>query len=413
MKVVIVSSFDINGGAARAAHRLHHALLGINVDSRMLVQLKSSNDTTVSGARTYIYRSIKKCRHLLDQIPVMRYKNKSLFSPSWLPLSNIANRINSMKPDIVHLHWVNKGFLPIQEIKPICQPIVITLHDMWSFTGGCHYSEDCTRYITGCGKCPQLNSHHERDISKWVWKRKKKHWSNKDITLIAPSRWLAQRAKESGLFKDSRIEVIPNALNIRSFKPTPSQHARSFWNLPADKKLVLFGSLDPSSDKRKGFDLLFDAITKMHNSHKDETELIIFGTSQPENPPDFGLPVHYMGNIHDDTSLALLYSAADVMVVPSRQEAFGQTASESLSCGTPVVAFRTTGLIDIVDHLKDGYLAEPFNTMDLANGIIWVITDSQRQKKMSVNARRKAETAFSMPVVAMQYESIYLSLLAS
>lgn len=231
------------------------------------------------------------------------------------------------------------------------------------------------------------------------------------MTLVAPSAWLAQCAKESGLFKDSRIEIVPNALDTLLFKPASSQEARSSWNLPADKKLILFGALDPSSDKRKGFDLLFDAITHMRNTHKDETELVIFGSQKPESPPDFGLPVHYMGHIHDDSSLALLYSAVDVMVAPSRQEAFGQTASESLSCGTPVVAFETTGLIDIIDHLEDGYLAKPFNTLDLAKGIIWVISDPLRQKKLSINARKKAETTFSMPVVAKQYESIYRSLL--
>lgn len=140
-------------------------------------------------------------------------------------------------------------------------------------------------------------------------------------------------------------------------------------------------------------------------------ELVVFGSSAPQTPQGFKQKAHYLGQLHDDVSLRVLYSAADVMVVPSLQEAFGQTASESMACGTPVVAFGATGLLDIVDHQQTGYLAEPFNTQDLANGINWVL-QHQSPDKLADNARQTVLVNFESSLVASKYIDLYREVLS-
>lgn len=181
--------------------------------------------------------------------------------------------------------------------------------------------------------------------------------------------------------------------------------ARQLWNVPQTKKLILFGAIAPTSDVNKGFKELKDAL---HRIQTNNVELVVFGSSRPRNEPEFGFKTHYLGHLHDDVSLATLYSAVDVMVVPSLQEAFGQTASESFSCGTPVVAFDGTGLSDIVDHRVNGYLARPFDTADLANGIDWILNRNEDQyRQLCQNAREKVLREFDSNVVARRYIELY------
>jgi glycosyltransferase involved in cell wall biosynthesis len=413
MKILHLNTYDISGGAAIAAYRIHKGLQGIGMDSKMLVQTKLSDDKSVIGPGNKLKRGLALLRPAFDSA----FKNlfsggsKTIFSPAWLPFSGILSQINSISPDIVHLHWICDGMLRIEDLKRINKPIIWTLHDMWAFTGGCHYSDDCDRFQQDCGNCPQLNRSGKNDLSRSVLRRKKKAWSKLDITIVTPSNWLAECAKKSSLFSGHRIEVIHNGLNLNLFKQINKTTTREIWDLPINKKLILFGAMDATSDHRKGFDLLYEGIKQLAAKWSGKAELVVFGAGEPENPPDFGLPVHYLGLLHDDVSLALLYSAADIMVVPSRQEAFGQTASESLACGTPVVAFGVTGLLDIVDHQINGYLAKPFDTSDLAAGIDWVLSDDKRHKDLCIKASEKAVAAFDIETIAKQYAELYESII--
>lgn len=409
MKILIVNTSDLEGGAARAAYRIHKGLQEIGISSKMLVQFKTSDDKAVIGPGNKLKRGLALLRPTFDSAFKKLFSggSKTIFSPAWLPFSGILSQINSISPDIVHLHWICGAMLRIEELKRINKPILWTLHDMWSFTGGCHYNDGCERFRQACGNCPQLDRNGKNDLSRSVLRRKKKAWSKLNITIVTPSTWLAECAKESSLFSGRRMEVIPNGLNLDLFKPINKTTAREIWDLPNNKKLFLFGGMSAVSDHRKGFDLLYEGLKQLSAKWSDKAELIVFGASEPENSPDFGLPVHYLGRLHDDVSLALLYSAADVMVTPSRQEAFGQTASESLACGTPVVAFGATGLLDIVDHKINGYLAKPFDTSDLAAGIDWVLSDDKRHKNLCIKAREKAVACFDIKKVAGQYAELY------
>ncbi|MGB3242574.1 MAG: glycosyltransferase, partial [Candidatus Omnitrophota bacterium] len=250
------------------------------------------------------------------------------------------------------------------------------------------------------------------DLSRWNWQRKAKSWKNLDLTIVTPSTWLARRAKESSLFKNRRIEIIANGIDTNVYKPVDKKTSRSMLNLSQNKLLILFGAMSPLGDYRKGFHLLQPALQNLSKSGWGaKVEIVIFGASKPENPKDLGLKTNYLGYLKDDISMVLAYSAADVMMVPSIQEAFGQTASESLACGTPVVAFDTSGLKDIVEHQKNGYLARPHEVEDLAKGIIWVLEDEQRRRNLSLRAREKAEEEFSLETQTRAYLKLYEEIL--
>ena len=411
MKILIVNTSDIEGGAARAAYRLHKSLLSQGIDSQMLVQNKSSDDFKVLVSHnSKIRKVINKFRPVLDGLPVRSYKNrtKTLFSPSWFGLSNIVNKINEINPDIVHLHWINGGMIKIEEIIRINAPIVWSLHDMWAFTGGCHYDEECKGYKESCGSCKVLGSNKEKDLSRKIFYRKEKAFSQKkDITIVGLSKWLNECSKNSTLLKDKKHVNLPNPIDTSIFKPFDKVKSRELWSLPQDKKLVLFGAMGATSDPRKGFTELSKAMQKLD---MNDVELVVFGSSEPENPENLGFKTHYLGSLADDVSLVTLYSAVDVMLVPSLQENLSNAIMESLSCATPIVAFGIGGNSDMIEHKKNGYLAKAFDTSDLKDGIEWVL-NNDNYNKLCHNARKKILTEFNSMVVAKKYIELYIEVI--
>ena len=405
MKVIHLNHSDINGGAARAAYRIHHALRQGGVDSRMWVNSATSGDWTVQGPEGKAEKLLKMFRPTIGGLPrrLLRTGNPIIHSPALLP-SDWVKKINASDADVVHMHWVAGEMLSIKDIAAIKKPIVWTLHDMWAFCGAEHYTEEF-RWKEGYYDTNRPSYESGFDLNRWTWERKRKHWQQ-PMHMVTPSHWLGRCVEESALMQGWPVSVIPNALDVEKWKPIDKEQARQLLHLPADVPLLLFGAMGGGKDPRKGYDLLLEALRRVTTTNP-EIELIVFGQLPPENPPDLGAPIHYTGHLHDDVSLQLLYSAADVMVVPSRVEAFGQTASEAHSCGTPVVAFDTCGLPDIVDHETTGYLAKAFEPDDLAKGITWLLEDRERLEEFGRNARRKAEAKFAYKVVAGMYNEVY------
>jgi glycosyltransferase involved in cell wall biosynthesis len=414
MNVLLLSTFDQKyGGAARAAYRLHRGLRNIGVISQMLVQNKDSDDYTVTGPPNNISRLMNRFKHASDALPLALYpsRDRSHFSLQWLP-DRLPTRIAQINPDIINLHWINSGYMQIETIAKLKKPIVWTLHDMWAFTGGCHYAGDCNRYTQFCGDCPQLKSQKERDLSHWVWQRKANSWKNINLTIVTPSQWLADCARKSSLFQDLRVEVIPYGLDLKIYKPTDQKIARNLLNLPLDKKLILFGAITGIGDKRKGFHLLSEAIQKIiQDNTKEEIELVIFGASQPYNPPNFGLKTHYLGVLNDDISLSLVYSSADIFVAPSLEDNLPNTIMEALACGTPCVGFKIGGIVDMIDHKKNGYLAENLDPEDLAAGITQILENDEYYLKLAENASEKARREYSLDTQSYRYLEIFESLI--
>lgn len=408
MKVLLVSNYDINGGAARASYRLHKGLQSLGVDSQILAGSKSSNDDSVRLMPAKLGENFRKIRPRLNRLPLKLYPKLGpvIFSPQWVP-DSLVSEVAKINPDAINLHWVCEGYMQIETLPKFKKPIVWTLHDMWAFTGGCHYSESCDRYLDACGACPQLHSTKDADISRWIWQRKAQAWQNLNLTLVTPSHWLAECAKSSSLFQNYPVKVIANGLDADLYKPLDRPQVRDSLNLPQNKQLVLFGAMQGTEDRWKGFGLLVPALQSLSKSGwQDKIELVVFGSSQAESPIDVGFKIHYLGRLDDDI-LSKVYAAADVMVVPSRYEAFGQTASEALACGTPVVGFNVTGLKDIVDRHQNGYLAEPYDSEDLARGIAWVLEDTERHQKLCRSARLKVEQKFTLEVQASEYKNLY------
>lgn len=409
MKVLHLSTSDIDGGAARGAYWLHKALQQAGTESNMLVADKRSDDFTVFGPSKNLQKKLVDLRVTVNNLPLHFYKHRDseIFSPAWIP-TKLDIPVRKINPDIINLHWVCYSFLNPKNLAKFERPIIWTNRDMWAFTGGCHYSGHCEKYKINCGACPHLKSQTETDITRMLWQTKSKYWRNLNLTMVTISHWLADCAKQSSLFKNHRIEVIHNALNPSEFKPLPKNIVREILNLPKNKKIVLFGALKATEDKRKGFEYLIAALQKLAQSNlKENIELLVFGSSQPQNPPDLGMKATYMGKLNDDISIALVYAAADVTVVPSTQEAFGKTAMESLACGTPVVSFDSTGLKDIVEHQKNGYRAKCFSADDLANGIAWVLQEEPRWQALSRRAREKVEQEFTLEIQARAYLKLY------
>ena len=408
MKVLIVNTHDTRGGAARAAYRLHQGLQRIGIQSSMLVLRKYSDDNTVLAPVSKVRSIWAALRPEIDLLPVKGYKHRKpvLFSPAWLPFSDAVQRINASDADVVHLHWVNGGFLRPEDIARINKPIVWSLHDMWAFTGGCHYDEDGGCYLSGCGKCSALNSDAIRDLSRRLFIRKQKAYSKiANMTVVGLSRWLANRAASSPLLGRFSVVNLPNLIDTDVYAPVDRDVARRLLNLPVGRQLVAFGAMNAMGDPRKGYAQLVEALGKIKNR---DISLLVFGASPPPNPPDFGFPAHYLGGFNDDLSLRILYSAADVMVVPSLQENLSNVIMESLSCGTPVVAFDIGGNGDLIDHKQSGYLAQPLSADDLANGIEWVL-HCDTPSSLRASARAKVGACFEMKRVAEQYKQLYLS----
>jgi glycosyltransferase involved in cell wall biosynthesis len=415
MKILHLNTYDLHGGAARGTLRLHQGLRGLGIDSQVLVQFKSGDEPHVLGPSSKLTKAFNPLRPHLEALPLWLYRRRrrDIFSLSWLP-NHLHGIIASLNPDIVHLHWLCDGFVPLAELRRINRPLVWTMRDCWAFTGGCHFPGDCTAYRKSCGACPHLGSQNPRDLSHRVWRRKARHWPQLNLTMIAPSSWMAACARSSSLLGNRRIAVIPNGLNLKRYKPIRRQTAREILGLPLKPKLILCGALRMTQDARKGFNYLQQALQLLKARGWDQkARLLVFGSSEPAEPLDTGLPATFLGYLRDDISLTLAYAAADVFVAPSLQDNLPHVVMEAGGCGTPTVAFNLGGLPDLVDHLRTGYLARPLDAADLAQGIEWVLTDRERQAALAAASRLKMEQQFEISLVARRHLDLYQQLLSS
>jgi glycosyltransferase involved in cell wall biosynthesis len=412
MKVLMLNTYDEMAGAERAVRRLQQGLRAAGVDAGLLVQFKSGQDKDVLCPGFPSGRMLRRLKLYLGMLPVRRYPSRpeNNFTPALLP-DRLPAQVAKLDPEIVHLHWLGAGFCRIETLGKLTRPLVWTLHDSWPFTGGCHVPGDCRKYRERCGACPVLGSSREGDLSRWTWNRKARTWRDLNLTVVAPSRWLADCARSSSLFHETRVEVIPNGLDTGTFHPKSKDSSRNLLKLPRDKKIILFGAVRAITDPNKGFRLLQPALQSLGNGSADLLALF-FSAFDRAVVPDLGMPALSLGRIQDDDLLATIYSAADVFVVPSLQESFCQTATEALACGTPVVAFGATGLLDVVEHRNCGYLAQPYDSGDLARGIAWVLEDPDRHAQLSMRAVAKVRAEFRLEKMAERYAALYHRLLA-
>lgn len=437
MKVLFINTNDISGGAARAAMRIMLGVQKSGVEAQMFVKDKYSQSSDVIPLSTYVPSSnwlldifkwvIQKCKNRYHMFKWHPYKcTKQNVFMSDLRHTGIHGALQKLDYDIVHLHWINNRFLDIRELAKIHKPIVWTLHDSWPFCGVCHYFIDCERYQTHCGACPMLGSKKKQDLASEIFEKKLAVYKDLDLHIVTPSHWLGDCAKKSALLGRFPVHVIPNCLDTDLFRPLSSaeiliiaehqQNAvvsrvlREATEKRIAKPLILFGAMNAANDRRKGFASLLSAL-QILDAQGFEAHLVVFGTNAQELPMKFqNIEVTFVGYIHDSSFLTALYNIANVMVVPSLTENLSNAIMESLSCGTPVVAFKIGGNSDMIEHQQNGYLTKELDCEDMAKGIQWCI-EHNTDGVLSRNSRDKVMTNYTIDIVSKQYKQLYQSII--
>ncbi|MFN0016515.1 MAG: glycosyltransferase family 4 protein [Saprospiraceae bacterium] len=400
MRVALLTTYP-HGGAGIACRRLQVALR----DSGVFADLITREDTP-SRWPFFAER--------LSFLPYERDKSvRFAFS-----LANFGSDLSKnhviQQADVLHLHWITQGFLSLQNISQLARlgkPIVWTLHDMWAFTGGCHYSGSCKNYEQTCGRCPFLRWQGENDLSHRIWLRKKKELPA-NLHIVTCSEWLANLARESGLLRQYPVASIPNPIDTGIFSPSDAgkRHAFRHKHGISDSSLVLLFVAVKVQDERKGFHYLQQALSELRQSRPEQqVDLLVLGASRPEDLSALPYPAHALGLVREPEKLAEIYGAADIFVIPSLEDNLPNTVMESLACGTPVVGFQTGGIPEMVGHRINGYIVPQRDTRGLAEGITWV---GQNLMGLRLAAREKVAREYANAVVANRYTALYQKLLA-
>ncbi len=413
MRVLIVSTSERIGGAAIAANRLMDALNNNGIKAKMLVRDKQTDNISVVPLRKSWLHAVKFIWERFCIFVANRFHKHRLFEQD---LANVGTDITSLpefkEADVIHLHWFNQGFLSLDNIQKIVssgKPIVWTMHDMWPFTGTCHYSGNCEKYKKECHHCPILYSGgSSHDIANRVFEKKAKIYADARIFFVACSQWLEGLAKESRLLVGQEVCNIPNAINTHLFYPRDKKAARLSLHLPKNKKLLLFGSLK-ITDERKGVSYLVEACRWIQENYadlRDDLAIVTMGHDGENTKKLFPFPVYSLDYVSEEKKLAEVYNAVDLYVTPSLQDNLPNTIVEAMACGIPCVGFQIGGIPQMIDHLHNGYVAEYKNAKDFANGIHWALMEDD-YKSLSEWASRKAVAAYSESNVAKRYISIY------
>ena len=422
MKVVLINTYDIQGGAARAAYRLHKGLLQHETDSRLLVLNKNSDDSFVIQITCHASKDdeIEKCYFNAIQNAYINANrteiSNTLFSLPY-PGYDLSMLPEVQNADIINLHWVAWYQSPItlQKLFELGKPVVWTLHDQWAFTGGCHYSAGCNKYKRDCSSCPQL-ADDPFGLPEKILKDKRDLFKGANLTLVTPSRWLSECANESNLFKKLRIITIPNAVETDLFIPISKETARQNLGLPLHGLIVLFGS-ENGDEKRKGFKEMLSAIRMCMNSDKfarlvkdNKINFTCFGRPSKELEAA-GINVCPLGYLDSDEQMRDAYSAADIFILPSLEDNLPNTMLESMSCGTPVISFEVGGIPDVIINGHTGMIVPCSDTDALGNAILSLVFDQNKRDLLSQNCRTIMVEKYALRNQAQDYLKLYAELL--
>ena len=400
----------LTSGAARGALHLHEALLGHGVDSRVLSSFSPAEsspfrNTIHAASWTGVPKIEARVRSRLEaQYLNTRYprRQRHIFSIGAIG-APIWRHPWILRSDVVHLHWINAGLVRLQSLRRLKKPIVWTVRDMWPSTGGCHVAMDCTAYTSGCGACPQLRSTRQNDLTKRQVRKKRQLYRQLNVTFVGMSPWGADVLRSSRAVPDRMsIRVIPNAIDTKRFVPHDKAQARAKYGIAKHETVVLLGAHNVS-EPWKGFSLAAKAVRGLPK----QVLVVLFGTNSERLAASMKHRAIGVGYVATPNELADLYSMADVFVAPSVQEQFGKTLVESLACGTPVAAFDATGPQLIVQHRRSGYLARPFSSDSLREGIEWIVADKERWGALSAFARQDVVARFERTTMALEYIDLY------
>ena len=418
MKVSHFNTNDEIGGAARACSRLHRALVKSGCDSRLFVLNKVGSDNrTERVTRSSWYSEARQqfSGALLNAI-LYYYRSEEGFSYEFraasAPTSALLDRAAGSQ--IINLHYT-RGLVTSGQAARIAKVtgarVVMTMMDMSPITGGCHYMRSCTNYQRQCGACPEIRSDFSYDVTRRAWRTRKRSYTAMAPTIVACNRWSRDRARESSLLGDARCEVIPLAIEIDVFRPIARATAREVLGLPENARIIFCGALK-LGQTRKGFDSLVDAFNRLPSKLDAQrvagNPVVILTAGNGDFARDIPLPFKHLhlGLLGDDRSLALAYSAADVFVSPSLQDAGPMMVNESLACGTPVVAYAIGTAADHVEQGANGWIAKLGDADELAHGLAQIL-DTNDPERLRIRSRDVAVESFSPDRVARKYLDLY------
>lgn len=416
MKIVHIST---NIGSSSAGYRLHQALTKQGIESFTLIWGESLEEEKIVGVGRDWKRKLedKTNGRFLDILRRRMYKISPTM-PFYHGQAGIDVSTHKMiqQADVIHLHWIChfQSVRTIQKLIATGKPIVWTCHDSWPYTGGCSVRYGCEQFAENCGKCPILHSTCKYDITWYIFNTKRRHWKANSITFIAPSKWMGDNIKKSALFKGNRCEVIPNTINLEIFYPMNSDEIQKISNYTKDKEKVhiLFGAKS-AEIPYKGFSYLIEILEKIWEENPDFAKKVVLHIVGAENNGASVLQryeCHYWGYIREEKMLTAIYNIADIYVYPSIDDNLPNMIMESLACGTPVVAFDTGGITDMVEHKVNGYIAEYKNTEELKEGIFWVYYNNQGNC-LGKRGREKVENNYSYDEIARRHIELYTELL--
>ena len=405
IKVLHIVGGSQTNGAYKGANILHQALLKRDINSKILndTPKKKNKNNTKNLDEDIIYINNNFFTKIINKICVNFEKIlKSIFlhSPrSTFTLGFFGFDITKLKEyknsDIIHIHWLNQGFITIKSLSKINKPVVWTMRDMWPFTGGSHYTMDFEKYENG-------------SISRMIQNFKKRNY-NSNFRFIAISDWLKNNAEKSNVLKDFNIERIYNNIDLKDFNIIEQDNARSILKINTKKHIILYGAQNPQN-KRKGWNIFLETLKKLDNS---KYFLLIFGSFWSKKTlDDIGIEYRAFGFINDNKILNTIYSSADMFVAPSIQEAFGKTWAEAMACETPVVCFNNTSISEMVDHKINGYIVDGFDSNKLKDGIDWLSNEIRKDNYNRDTARNKIIN-IDAKVIAEKYISLYRDILTS
>lgn len=413
MRVLLVNTSEKTGGAAVATFRLMDALNNNGVKAKMLVANKESDTLTVVGLpRPWLHRF----NFLWERLVIwmrLRFNRKHLFD---IDIANAGTDITTLpefkEADIVHLAWINQGMLSLGVVRKILKsgkPVVWTMHDLWPLSAICHLSMGCRRFKSHCSNCQYLpGGGGDRDLAHRVWEQKKRLYRMSNISFVACSRWLAGEAKASALVEKHVVTDIPNPINTSVFCKRDKAAAREALGLPADKRLILFVA-QRATNENKGMQYLINACKALAEEHpemRDNAGVVILGGHAEEFERAFEMPVYSLGYVNDERKMVEVYNAADLFVLPSLSENLPNTIMESMACGLPCLGFKVGGIPEMIDHLKNGYVAAYRDSADLARGMRWILLESD-YGQLSRLAQQKVLSKYSQQAVSMKYIEVY------
>lgn len=413
MRVLIVNTSEKTGGAAVAARRLTEALINNGVKARMMVMEKQTDSITVVRlGRPWLL----KWNFLWERLVIFMHTHFSRNHLFEIDIANAGSDITKTREfreaDVIHLHWINQGMLSLRGIRRILnsgKPVIWTMHDMWPATAICHLTLGCAAFKSGCQHCRLLPGHGgDNDLAARTWRGKQRMLQDRNISYVACSRWLRNEAKNSALLAGQSITAIPNPIDTGIFRPAGQDEARLLTGLPRGKKIILFAA-QRTTNVNKGMDYLVEACARLAAecpAMRDDTAVALLGGHAEEVAGRLPFESFALGYISDESRIVSIYNSADVFVLPSLSENLPNTIMEAMACGVPCVGFKTGGIPEMIDHLKNGYVAAYRDADDLARGLRWVLHEADGDA-LRREALAKVAASYSQRSVALKYIEVY------